>query len=140
MRDRPDMQRDHESWRATAWRHFGTEPVGGSAQDGERYIEAADRTGGIFQSICSSDWSKSLEDLSQSAFGFKSRFFLTNQPQINPFTIKVYLNEVELPPTELGGTVNWSYEFSSNTINFSPFAVPEPGAQVRVEYVVDCLE
>jgi hypothetical protein len=91
----------------------------------------------VFQSICTSDWSRALEDLSTTAFGFKSRFFLTNQPVIN--TIEVYIDGMLLPATSPGGTVNWSYDYGTNAINFSPFAVPEPGAMIRVEYTVECL-
>jgi hypothetical protein len=115
----------------------GCSGPGGSASDGLRYVEAANRTGGVFQSICTSDWSRALEDLSTTAFGFKSRFFLTNQPVIN--TIEVYIDGMLLPATSPGGTVNWSYDYGTNAINFSPFAVPEPGAMIRVEYTVECL-
>ncbi len=115
----------------------GCNGSGGSAQAGPRYVEAANRTGGIFQTICSNDWSRSLEDLSTTAFGFKSRFFLTNQPVIS--TIRVLIDDVEIPNISPGGTVNWSYDFATNSINFSPFATPEPGAQIRVEYTAECL-
>jgi len=109
----------------------------GNAQAGARYIEVANRTGGVFQSICTADWSRALEDLSTTAFGFKSRFFLTNQPVVG--TISVFVDGVEVEAQAAGGTVNWSYDYPTNSINFSPFATPEPGADIRVEYVVECL-
>lgn len=115
----------------------GCNGAGGNAGAGERYIEVANRTGGVFQSICTSDWSRSLEDLSTTAFGFKSRFFLDNQPVIP--TIVVTLDGVVIPATSPEGTVNWSYDYGTNSVNFSPFATPEPGAQIRVEYVAECL-
>ena len=110
---------------------------GGSATSAPRYLEAVNRTGGVFQSICTSDWSRALEDLSTTAFGFKSRFFLTNQPVIS--TIEVFIDGVQIPATSPQGTVNWSYDFATNAINFSPFAVPEPGAQIQVDYTAECL-
>jgi hypothetical protein len=115
----------------------GCSGPGGSADEGLRYIAAANRTGGIFQSICTSDWSQALEDLSTTAFGFKSRFFLSNQPVIP--TIKVFIDGVEIPAAGAGGTVNWIYDFGTNSINFSPVATPEPGGEIRVEYTVECL-
>ncbi|MEQ9499699.1 MAG: choice-of-anchor D domain-containing protein [Deltaproteobacteria bacterium] len=115
----------------------GCNGAGGSASAAPRYIEAANRTGGVFQSICTADWSRSLEDLSTAAFGFKSRFFLTNQPVIS--TIVVYIDGVSIPGTTMQGTVNWTYDFATNSINFSPFSTPEPGATVRVEYTAECL-
>lgn len=110
---------------------------GGSATAEGRYLAAAERTGGVFQSICTADWSRSLEDLSTTAFGFKSRFFLTNQPVIS--TLKVFIDDSELPQTASAGTVNWTYDFATNSVNFAPYATPEPGADIRVEYSAECL-
>lgn len=123
----------------TASSIVGDAPAGCSTafDAGLRYIEVANRTGGIFQSICATDWSRSLEELSTTAFGFKSRFFLANQPVIT--TIRVFIDGVELPGQDAGGTVNWSYDYGTNSVNFSPFATPEPGAEIRVEYTVECL-
>ncbi len=116
----------------------GDDPGGcATASSGSRYVATANRTGGVFQSVCTSDWSHALEDLSTTAFGFKSRFFLTNQPVIA--TIEVYIDGVLLPAVSPGGTVNWTYDFGTNAINFSPFAVPEPGSMIRVEYTAECL-
>lgn len=115
----------------------GCNGPGGSADTGSRYIAAATRTGGIFQSICISDWSRALEDLSSSAFGFKSRFFLSNQPVLS--SVNVTVDGVAVPNMSPGGTINWTYEFGTNSINFTPFATPEPGAEITVEYVVECL-
>jgi hypothetical protein len=109
----------------------------GSPAPSGRYIAAANRTGGVFQSICTSDWSRSLEDLSTTAFGFKSRFFLTNQPVIS--TLKVFIDGAELPDQSSAGTVNWEYDQPTNSVNFAPYATPEPGAQIRVEYTAECL-
>ncbi len=115
----------------------GCNGAGGNASAGTRYVEVANRTGGIFQSICTSDWSRALEDLSTTAFGFKSRFFLTNQPVIS--TIVVIIDGVDVPATSMSGTVNWTYDFATNSVNFSPFSTPEPGAQIIVRYTAECL-
>ena len=37
------------------------------------------------------------------------------------------------------GTVNWTYDFATNSVNFSPFSTPEPGAQIIVRYTAECL-
>ena len=115
----------------------GCDGAGGNAFSGERYIAVTQRTGGVFQSICTDNWSRSLEELSASAFGFKSRFFLTNQPVID--TIRVVVDGQEIPAREPEGTANWAYDFGTNSINFSAFATPEPSAQLSIEYVAECL-
>ncbi|MCB9646744.1 MAG: choice-of-anchor D domain-containing protein [Deltaproteobacteria bacterium] len=115
----------------------GCNGAGGNATAAPRYIEAANRTGGVFQSICTANWNQALEDLSTTAFGFKSRFFLTNQPVISTITVEV--DGVEVPATSPSGTVNWSYDFATNSVNFTPFATPEPGAEIFVRYTAECL-
>lgn len=118
-------------------------PAGGcsstevSATHGERLIEVANRTGGVFQSICTPDWSRTLEELSAVAFGFKSRFFLSNQPVID--TIEVQVNGVLLPREAPSGLPAWTYDLATNSINFSPAFTPVPSAEILVSYVPECL-
>ena len=106
-----------------------------SADPAPRLRELIARTGGVMQSPCSDDWSRSLEEISFS-FGFKSRFFLSQQPQQS--SIRVFVDGVELAANNDNGTINWTYDFPTNSINFSPFASPPPGASVEVRYVSGC--
>lgn len=103
----------------------------------ERYLEVANRTGGLFESICTTDWSRSLENLSTTAFGFKSRFFLSNQPVFA--TLRVFVDGIEMPAVSPQGSLHWTFDRATNSLNFMPFTVPEPGAQIRVEYQNECL-
>jgi hypothetical protein len=107
------------------------------ADTGLRMKTMAERTGGVYASICTSDWSRTLEDLSRTAFGFNSRFFLTNQPVIQ--TIEVFVDEERLERVEESGRINWTYDFATNSVNFAPLAVPGAGQFVRVEYTAECL-
>ena len=102
-----------------------------------RLVELANRSGGVEESICSQDFARTLEELAQIAFGFKSRFFLTNQPVIQ--TIEVLIDDERLPATEPSGQVNWTYDFSTNSVNFLPLSVPGAGSDVRIEYTAECL-
>lgn len=110
---------------------------GGSAYAQGRYQEVVRQTGGVFVSICTGDWSRALEELGQTAFGFKSRFFLTNQPAVG--SLKVIIDGMDLPRIATSGAVNWNYDLGSNSINFAAYATPEPGSQIRVEYAAECL-
>jgi hypothetical protein len=99
-----------------------------------RYIEVAERTGGVVSSICSTDWATDLRELSTVAFGFKSRFHLTSTPV--PETI-----EVEIIDPDGGSSTSefWSYNPETNSVEFHPLAIPEPGDTVEVTYEVSCL-
>jgi len=107
------------------------------ADPGLRYIDVADRTGGIFESICTSDWSSSLQNLGLSVFGYKSRFFLGNQPVAG--TVEVLVDGVPVDPTAPSGQIRWVYDATTNSVNFAPLAIPEPGSQIVVRYRPECL-
>ncbi|MEE2903333.1 MAG: choice-of-anchor D domain-containing protein [Myxococcota bacterium] len=117
-----------------------------TAFPGTRYRRLAALTGGMFLSICSQDWSRSLQELSTNAFGLKSLFLLNNQPVES--SINVIIDGVSVLPREdidgdgvpdSNGLLNWEYSADNNAINFSPYSTPEPGANIRVEYSVQCL-
>lgn len=110
---------------------------GFQADAGLRYISVADRTGGIFESICTSDWSSSLQNLGLSVFGYKSRFFLGNQPVSG--TVEVEVDGVVVAATAASGQIRWAYDPATNSVNFTPFAIPEPGSQIIVRYRPECL-
>lgn len=108
-----------------------------TADAGDRYISVATQTGGIFESICTPSWSASLENLGLSVFGYKSRFFLSNQPV--PGTLEVFVDGVRVDPRAGSGQVRWSYDPGTNSINFAPLAIPEPGSEIVVRYQAECL-
>jgi hypothetical protein len=109
----------------------------GSAGAADRHVEIANRTGGIFHSICDCNFHTALEALGQSAFGYKSEFFLLNIPDTTkPIDVKV--NGVSVPPQQ-GGTTLWTYDSVKNSIKFAPLSIPEPGKTIDVAYYVACL-
>ena len=69
-----------------------------TAFPGTRYRRLASLTGGMFLSICSQDWSRSLQELSTNAFGLKSLFLLNNQPVES--SINVIIDGVSVLPRE----------------------------------------
>lgn len=117
---------------------------GGGSNIGARYIEVANRTGGITESICTQDWSTSLQNLGLSVFGYKSKFFLSNQPVAG--TVEVLVSSevggtpVVVAPRDMGsGQVRWTYDVASNSVNFGPLAIPEPGSEIIIRYIPECL-
>lgn len=113
----------------------------GGSNVGHRYTELAERTGGIFESILTTDWAQALQNLGLSVFGYKSRFFLSNQPLEE--TIEVLVNGTIVGSAGSGatpsGSVLWTYEAAGNSVNFATLAIPEPGSEILVRYVARCL-
>jgi hypothetical protein len=97
----------------------------------EVYHEVVRRTGGISDVLCTDNWSVSLQKLGQSAFGYKTRFVLTSEP--DPATLVVKIDGQEIA----SGTY-WTFTAETNSIDFLPTAVPPAGARVDVAYAVAC--
>ncbi len=93
--------------------------------------EASVATGGLFLSICATDWASQLEALAEGSAQDLTSFALTQQPV--PSTIAVRVDGQS-------STIGWSYNPTDNAIDFDPDFVPEGGQIVEVDYAVygDC--
>jgi hypothetical protein len=110
----------------------GDYPTGcGSNSAYSGFYEATVATGGLFLSICATDFGSHLESLAEGSAADLTSFELTDFPV--PATISVMVNGI---PT----TVGWSYNEVDNTIDFDEAYVPEGGSTVQVEYALygDC--
>ncbi|PTL77467.1 choice-of-anchor D domain-containing protein [Vitiosangium sp. GDMCC 1.1324] len=101
-----------------------------ASSSGSRYIQLAQNTGGVVESICTPNWADSLERLSESAFGLNRAFPLSEKPS-DPTRIEVKVDGVEV-------TTGWTYDPVSNTVIFNTGAAPAPGAAVEITYPVSC--
>ena len=103
----------------------------GDAAAGNRYIAVQEATGGVFASICDSDFGDELNDIGNIAFGLKKQFFLTRTA--DPTTVKVWIND-ELCS---GGYV---YDQASNSIIFDEngACMPNTGDEIKVWYKTVC--
>ena len=95
-----------------------------SATPGTRYLQAANRTGGQFVSICSSNWAPALNQVGQ--FGFQDSFTLSRAPE--PSSIEVLVDGITVADTD------YVYETSGNQIRFLPGAIPNSGLSIEVRY------
>lgn len=102
-----------------------------TADPGTGYYEAVSATGGLYLSICATDWASHLEALGESAATNKSAFDLTEYPV--PETIEVRVNGV----TQTSG---WTYSAAGNEVQFADGFVPEGGSTIEIEYALagDC--
>lgn len=109
-------------------------PAGGcaahgfTAADGARYREAARTSSGTVTSLCRDRWD--LSALTTGPWpGYRSSYFLSDTPHDD--TIEVTVNGERWDD-------HWSYDASTNSINFYPTrAVPE-GSEVIVSYEPHC--
>ena len=101
------------------------------------YVTMANATNGIAIEVCTDDWATNLRQLGQSAFGYRTRFFLSESPNTND-QVTVQIDGVNFPATTAQGTVQWTYNPTANAIDFSPLAVPQPGSTLTISYNVLC--
>ena len=90
-------------------------------------IEAANATGGLFLSLCATDWGAHLEALAEGSAADLSSFELNDYPV--PETISVKINSQTV-------TVGWEYNPSTNSIDFDPDYIPEGGSTIDVDYAL----
>lgn len=103
------------------------------ASGGDKYIDAADSTDGVFVSICSADYKAALTNLSQSSAGMDLSFELAKTPS-DISRIEVTVDGVVID-TDLSD--GWTYDSAGNSIDFHGASVPEPDAVIYIRYPVD---
>ena len=110
---------------------------GGRADYGARYIQVAQNSGGLVDSICNTTWGPTLDSLAAGGFGRQRQFVLSSAPVAS--TIAVLVDGVTVPSVSSGGTQHWSYSQSTNSVDFGAGAIPAASATIDVEYTVACL-
>lgn len=108
----------------------------GPAQAGTAYASLVERMGGVFHSICSIDRAGSMLEVAEVSFGYRRAIALSSVAA--PGSIVVRVDGTEVPTTSAAGTINWTYDGVHRRVRFTPFAVPEPGAEIEVDYAVAC--
>ena len=105
----------------------GDYPSGcGSASAYTGYYEATVATGGLFLSICASDWGTHLETLAEGTYsGSGGGITLSNQAVNNSVVVKVD------GVTQWAG---WTYNEVNNRIEFDQGYAPSNGQTVQVDY------
>ncbi len=88
-------------------------------------------TGGLYLSVCATDWASHLESIAEVAAADLSSFELTDYPV--PTTIVVSIDGVAT-------TAGWVYNAPDNAIDFDDDHIPAGGSTIEVEYSLygDC--
>jgi hypothetical protein len=99
-----------------------------NAEAGPKYIDVQEAYPGVYESICTCDFSPALEAIGYASVGFRSVFPLSAVPT-DPSRITVTVNG---QPTLL-----WSYDAAQNAVIFSANGIPGSLATIFIEYPVD---
>jgi len=143
--DEPEQSPNNYSWYISLFQSLKSNPddvvihaIGGDYPSGcgsnsayTGMYEASVATGGLFLSICATDWGTHLEALAEGSAQDLTSFELTEWPV--PSTIEVFVNGIQ---TNLG----WEYNATDNAIDFEEFYVPEGGDTIQIDYALygDC--
>jgi len=107
-------------------------------ESGSRYIDVAEQTYGIFESICTNDFDTVMANLGQDAFSAPREFSLSRIPVTA--TIHVTVNGSLVSQASCQGCANgWTYFSQTNTIFFGDDVLPAAGASITVGYTAACL-
>lgn len=113
-----------------------------------RYIEVAERTGGLATSICERDYVPALQNLGFLATGAKSSFLLSRAPYQNSIRVLVSTpsENTDAAPTKTLQVRGVDYDYEPcagsgggvlNAIRFRPTSLPPAGSLIEIEYPVD---
>lgn len=100
---------------------------GGTASAYTGMYEATVATGGVFLSICATDWGSHLEALAEGSVAQLDTFELTETPVPETITVKI---------DGISSTVGWSYDASTNSVVFDSDYIPEGGSTIEVNYAL----
>jgi hypothetical protein len=104
-------------------------PQTGEAQSGIRYHNLVEVVGGSIGSICSTDFSVTLNQLGLTVAGLSRKFTLSDEnPEETTITVKV--NGQEIQPDIQDGWI-----FENGSIFFQGGYVPPPAATIEVSYL-----
>jgi len=108
----------------------GDQPNGcGGAQAGTRYHQTVQVVGGSIGSICSTDFSVTLNQLGLTVAGLSRKFTLSDEnPEVTSITVKV--NGQEIQQDFQNG---WTFE--NGSIFFQGSYVPPPASTIEVSYL-----
>lgn len=109
---------------------YGCAAQGTAANAGERYIEAAEISGGYRDSICAEDYSDVLSRIGLQVVGLNDTFALNALPESD--TLQVWVDKVLIPEREVDG---WTYEPGPNAVVFHGRSVPRAGMEIFIEYM-----
>lgn len=105
---------------------------GSNAEPAPKYHDAIDATGGAWIDICKNDFAQMMTYLSYQAAGIIGTWPLQDVP-VNQSHITVTIDGQDIGFSAING---WSYDASTNSVEFHGTAIPGPGTEIIIEYPV----
>lgn len=100
------------------------------AAAGTRYKEVVDEIGGVWGTICTTNFGPTLHNIGVEAAQLQSTFYLSRVPVVSSIVVRV--NGVVEPSS------SYTYNVGFNSITFVTAQVPTAGQTVTIEYDVVC--
>lgn len=99
------------------------------ASAGLSYMGLADESGGVKESICSTNLASAVGNIRSRIYQILTDFKLSKVPLVE--TIEVKINGVSIPRDTVNG---WDYVASLNVVRFYGTAVPAADASIKVDF------
>ena len=103
------------------------------ASAGTKYVDVVDATGGYWASICTAEFSEALQYLSLETMGMSAVYELTYTPS----SIALTQVQVDGASVSYSAVDGWTYTTDNNAVNFHGDAIPDPSAEIYVNYPYD---
>ncbi|MCC6138038.1 MAG: hypothetical protein IT287_05360, partial [Bdellovibrionaceae bacterium] len=102
------------------------------ATQGDRYKAIVNATRGSAGSICSSDFSSQLNNISEKIITLATRFKLNRAPKED--TLKVSVDGVDIPQDSVNGWTYFKGDDESHFIEFHGTSIPQENALIGVNF------
>jgi hypothetical protein len=99
---------------------------------GVRYGQLMDAVGGGKRGSLCGSFADDLKLIANSIITESTQFYLDRLPIES--TIRVFVNEVQIPRVQLESEDGWMYDSAANSIKFFNDAVPAQGSRIRVAF------
>jgi len=101
------------------------------AKPGTRYIELAEKLGGLVESICQEDFADPMMRIAGASTGYL-RIFPLSYPPTSPDSIRVWVDEIERADNE------WSWDPEKQAVVFAAAYAPSSYSLIKIEYPTAC--
>jgi hypothetical protein len=107
----------------------------GVASFGSRYVDLAQRTNGLIESICDDDFSPIAQELGLTLSGLVAEYELSERPREDTLEVSLYSSASEEDfEKELVQDVDYVYVVERNSLRFEEGQVPPSQWFIKVEY------